>query len=404
VTTIFSDGFESGDLSAWDSSGASADITLEVAEAARTHGDYGCRVIATGAGGGGKLTYVLRNIGTRAVLYSRFYFRVASADSWSGEIRIMEYYADNNMILYAEPYGSGFHVRAWIRDDAGTYHYTDYSRVFALNEVVCLEVEWRAATAPGTNDGVLRLWLDGELVDEKTDIDNDTRTVVSFACPRNYNLSGKSLELHYDHCAVATERIYPVGWFNIYDNDGVGPIDYNTVKGVTCDAQTSWMSGVLSYPASWRFGVRAENAHGEEKNVDVVEEVALLESGQGAPARPNRPTGLKATPAADGKVELTFAYNATGEEAECTHFHVYHDAGSGEVDYTTPVGAIDKLEGIVSHYAYLSGALTDGQIYLFAVRAATTADVEDDGIEFVQVTADAQAPGQPASLTGLVVR
>ena len=40
-----------------------------------------------------------------------------------------------------------------------------------------IETEWKAATAPGANNGVLTLWIDGTQIDSLTNLDNDTRRV-----------------------------------------------------------------------------------------------------------------------------------------------------------------------------------------------------------------------------------
>ena len=40
-----------------------------------------------------------------------------------------------------------------------------------------MSIEWQAASAPGANDGVLTLWLDGTQVGTVTTLDNDTRRV-----------------------------------------------------------------------------------------------------------------------------------------------------------------------------------------------------------------------------------
>jgi hypothetical protein len=83
---------------------------------------------------------------------------------------------------------------------------------------------------------------------------------------------------------------------------------------------------------------------------------------------------------------------------------VYADAGSGEVNYGTAIGTVTKDDGALTHYEFLTGTLTSGASYRLAVRAATVSDAEDDGIEWVAATADADAPEQPASLSAVVVR
>jgi hypothetical protein len=40
-----------------------------------------------------------------------------------------------------------------------------------------IEVEWQAASAPGANNGVLRIWLDGAQIAQLTNVDNDTHRV-----------------------------------------------------------------------------------------------------------------------------------------------------------------------------------------------------------------------------------
>jgi hypothetical protein len=40
-----------------------------------------------------------------------------------------------------------------------------------------IELDWRAATAPGANDGGLTLWIDGVERQALTGIDNDTRRI-----------------------------------------------------------------------------------------------------------------------------------------------------------------------------------------------------------------------------------
>lgn len=193
--------------------------------------------------------------------------------------------------------------------------------------------------------------------------------------------------------------------FHVHHNSGVGPIDYDTVRAIKPHDTTSFESEVLTYPGDWRFGVRAFNKHGSEKNIDVVDMLELLEDGDEAPLRPNQPTDLRLVTKADGKVEVNFSYNSTGEETACTHFHVYYDAGSGEVDYSSPLGSVNKSDdGPSTHYSFLSGALVDNQAYRFAVRAATADDVEDDGIEYAEITADTEAPDQPESLSVTTVR
>jgi hypothetical protein len=212
------------------------------------------------------------------------------------------------------------------------------------------------------------------------------------------------LENLFDSFAVSDEPVGLLRSFRVHDNAGAGPVNYATARAVLVDWATGWTSDPLTVPATWRFGVRAVNEFGEERNVNVTKEFSLLDSGAESPARPNRPAGLAATPAAGGCVEVAFSVDDTDESAACTHFHVYSDAGTGAVDYATPVGSVAKDDsGPLTHYAFLTGALADGVPHRFAVRAATATDIEDDGIESVACTPDAAPPAPPATLSAAVV-
>jgi hypothetical protein len=212
------------------------------------------------------------------------------------------------------------------------------------------------------------------------------------------------LEASVDDVVVATERIFPLRGYRVYDNLGAGPVDYSQARDARSEFAPTWTSGGLSHPASWRFGVRAYNERGEEKNVDVAAGVTLLASGDEPPLRPRRPADLKATPRAGGTVEVTFSYDASGEPAACTHFHVCSGPGSGEVNYASPIGSVSRDEGDLTHYSFLTPALVHGARFRFAVRAAMSNDVEDDGTDYVTATADAEAPAQPESLGAEVAR
>jgi hypothetical protein len=81
--------------------------------------------------------------------------------------------------------------------------------------------------------------------------------------------------------------------YNIYSNTGVGdPINYGsaiaTVGGLT------WTSSALAYPGTWRFGVRAFNAFGEEQNLDCAVTIVLDAGGFDITLRPVAPVGLRA--------------------------------------------------------------------------------------------------------------
>ena len=382
----------------WDSCLEWAGGTATTETDAKYTGTYGLHLGNSGVGDAGALSLATSG---ESELYVGAYVRVTQqAESWLFKDRTA---FGMFQLVTVDGTGDKFKLKVGSIKDSGQWAWSDDSaEEYDLNTWLGF-VELYLKVSDGSDNGGMKMWIDGIEILSRMGVDNDEQNFDLFGPHVRYGGSGEQAA-DYDHVQIDTSRIYPPRGFKIYHNSGVGPIDYDTVRDTYASNVTDWTSDVLAYPNTWRFGVRAYNEYGEEKNVDVAEELVLLASGEESPARPNRPVGVAAAAAEGGKVEVTFSYDATGEVAACTHFHVCYDAGSGEIDYASPLGAIDKDDAPLTHYAFLSDALDDGQAYRFAVRAATADDVEDDSIEFVEVTADAQAPTQPESLTGVVVR
>lgn len=401
---IFSDGFESGNFSAWSAQGTSAYMAVQAD--AKHDGNYGA--LAQGNG------YCYKTFATSRRLawscwWQPFYCSAAAATTWG----VMSLKASS--FYLAEVYAkwvSGS-VYSWTarlgvryRDDAGAYFEVDGPTIlnagYSSDNYVFLDLEYRQASEPGANDGAVTLKLNGNVEIAIGGIDNDLLS-ASRCELRLRNISGSnSAWFRWD---TASLDALPQRGYRVYHNSGAGAVDYATVRATRNETVSSWSSPALSCPGAWRFGMRAFNEYAEEKNLDVATELTLLGSGSPSPERPNRPTDLAATAAAGGRAHIAFSYDETNEAAACTHFHVYADDASGAIDYATPVGAIDKDDaGPVSHYEFLTDALADGVTRRFAARAATAQDVEDDGTEFAVVTPDATAPAQPASLSASVAR
>jgi hypothetical protein len=66
-------------------------------------------------------------------------------------------------------------VRAAILDDGTTWR---YSLWFNISDAPhSFEVDWKAATAPGANNGSLTFWIDGTQRSQILNVDNDTRQI-----------------------------------------------------------------------------------------------------------------------------------------------------------------------------------------------------------------------------------
>jgi hypothetical protein len=72
-------------------------------------------------------------------------------------------------------YSGSYQLRADARDDGGTWRYASY--VTLTDGPHFIELDWKAATAAGANDGVLTLWIDGVQRTSLTTLDTDTRRI-----------------------------------------------------------------------------------------------------------------------------------------------------------------------------------------------------------------------------------
>jgi len=384
----------------WDVAAKWAGGSATIDTTAAYEGTYGLHLDTVSSGDNVRLGY---DSGGASELYLGCYLRVVSCQNGGWVLKDDSTWG---MFQVRTKTGGGagkFRLDLGAKNDSDGWDNTGETDDYDLDTWIGFVEVYLKVTDAGQSNGGMKLWIDGVELLSRLDVDNDTMDFDLFG-PHIRHQGTTKQEAYYDRVQIATSRIYPPRGFKVYHNAGVGPIDYDTVRDACASNVTDWTSDVLAYPNTWRFGVRAYNEYGEEKNVNVARDLVLLASGEESPARPNRPVGVAASAAEGGKVEVTFSYDATHEAAACTRFHVCYDAGSGEINYASPLGVIDKDDAPLTHYAFLSDALTDGQAYRFAVRAATADDVEDDGIEFVEVTADAQAPTQPESLSGLVVR
>jgi hypothetical protein len=93
----------------------------------------------------------------------------------------------------------------------------------------------------------------------------------------------------------------PAIGYHVYSNTGAGEaINYGSI--IATVYALTYTTGPLSYPADWKFGVRAfYTGNGlEEKNLDAAVEIILDASGHDITNRPAPPTGLRAFPIAHG--------------------------------------------------------------------------------------------------------
>jgi hypothetical protein len=68
-----------------------------------------------------------------------------------------------------------YQIRVSIADDGSTFIHSGFFTISDAPHVI--EIDWRAATAAGANNGGLTLWIDNVQQANLTGVDNDTRRV-----------------------------------------------------------------------------------------------------------------------------------------------------------------------------------------------------------------------------------
>jgi RHS repeat-associated protein len=174
-TEVFSDGFESGDLSAW--SGASTGGgDLSVSSAAAIEGDFG---LQAGVGDQAEL-YVHDEQPMRDLVYhARFYFDPNSVEIPDGAT--FEFFrgvnADNGTVFSMQlgMVNDDYAIRAVMVADDQQPAVSDWIPVIDTPHVI--ELEWWKACCAEVSDGRLFLWIDQNWSMALQGIDNDTKFI-----------------------------------------------------------------------------------------------------------------------------------------------------------------------------------------------------------------------------------
>jgi hypothetical protein len=169
---IFADGFESGNLSAWTGSSSDAG-DLSVSPSSALIGSQGLQAVIDDA----NAIYVTDDRPNAEPRYRmRFYFNPNSLTMANGDSHILfRGYSGTTTIVTRIEFGfaaGGYQIKAAVLSDGSNWSETNW---FTLSDAShAIELDWRAATVAGADDGGLTLWIDGAQQADLTGIDNDT--------------------------------------------------------------------------------------------------------------------------------------------------------------------------------------------------------------------------------------
>jgi len=172
---IFSDSFESGNFSAW-SANVNDGGDVSVNPAAALVGGNGLRAVVDD----GNSIYVTDDRPNAEPRFrARFYFDPNSISMANGDA----YFILNGFIgtstavmrLEFSRSSTAYQLRGTVLNDASTWVNTGS---FTISDAPhFIELDWRASTAVGANNGGLTLWIDGVKQTDLTGVDNDTRRI-----------------------------------------------------------------------------------------------------------------------------------------------------------------------------------------------------------------------------------
>jgi serine protease len=172
---IFTDGFEGGNLAAWSSSVVDGG-DLSVSPSAALVGSQGLHALIDD---NNTLVVVDDSPAAETRYRARFYFDPNSIPMANGNAHLLFQGftgSGNTQVLQLElRFQAGYEVRALLVNDGKGWSSTSW---IPLSDAPhALELDWRAATAAGANNGGLTFWIDGVQQAALTGVDNDTRRI-----------------------------------------------------------------------------------------------------------------------------------------------------------------------------------------------------------------------------------
>ena len=173
--SIFTDSFESGNISAWTSNSVDGG-DLSVSTAAALSGSRGIQAVFDD----NNSLYVRDDSPNAELRYrARFYFDPNTIQMTSGNKHFIfkGFVGASTEVLQIEfgQTSGAYQVRASLLNDGSTWTYTNWFNISDASHVI--EFDWRAASGAGANNGGLTLWIDGVQKADLSGVDNDTRRI-----------------------------------------------------------------------------------------------------------------------------------------------------------------------------------------------------------------------------------
>jgi chitodextrinase len=190
---LFADGFESGDLSAWTSTGG-----LTVQQATVRSGAFAAEGSTTTGGTFAKKTLPA----TYADAYCRVLFDVVSTSSQVNLLRLRDAAGASLGYVFQDANG----VLGLRNDTLGT---TSTSSTVLTPGWHALELRLAADSSAGSPDGALQVWLDNRLVDDLSSTAVDVGAAPVGGLQIGETTTGRTYDVVFDDVAFGTSRLGP---------------------------------------------------------------------------------------------------------------------------------------------------------------------------------------------------
>jgi hypothetical protein len=135
--------------------------------------------------------------------------------------------------------------------------------------------------------------------------------------------------------------------------------------------------------STYAYVVRRFNRCGDrERTLRAAAKVSFDASGDLVEPRPNDVFNSKSEVVQGDKVRLKWFYSVLEEKSCPASFNIYHNSGSGQIDYVSPVATI-TYQGR-KFYSCTIGPLDPG-LYLFAIRAEDANGAENNSSAILRI-------------------
>jgi hypothetical protein len=206
---IFADGFESGSFSAWTGTILTSGETASVVTSLPHHGMYGA-LFTTNGGGGTERASVYKNIDAQSEIYVRAYVYISSGlplQNNDNRFNFIMIQGSTGAAIASVGVRRSGGADLWsIASIAGTFY---ASKGPIMGKWHCIEFY----TLVNSTNGIHRLWIDGELVIERTGLNTAREGNINqarFGLTYVYGVP-QSLSVYGDCFAISNEPIGPEG-------------------------------------------------------------------------------------------------------------------------------------------------------------------------------------------------